>query len=864
MSLTDCLLTDFARLRDRLDAVLASEAEIFESLGETSCAADLAAARRNLAEDRFRIVVMGEMKRGKSTLINALLGEELLPVLPGIVCTAIPICVQHGEPKRAVCYRQSSQAPLECELPGEVQKFIQAVTVPPKDRRVGSDDDAFAIRTHPYERAEVFAPLVLLENGAELQDTAGLNEDSRRSDTTWNQAEGADAIILVLDSTKVGSQSDREDLQRIWDARRDPRVVFVVWNMIDRYHNNVSAYEQVQAQAIAMIEPMGVARDHIVFLSAEEALRGRKEGVPDLIESSGITPFEQTLNTFLVTERSGAKLFTPLNIAEHAINDALFTLRLQRADSWLGPAEQVRGIAKQANNLLHESKLKRTNLTARLQAAANSFRNGVSLAAKSFVGDHQEGIDRIIEQESITAREAIFSPNASIKQLIGAVESWLSAQAEIWEHERIFPLVAEYKSEVELHATEILSELESYADRVAGFEQEAMAYEDAETESKVGGHVAEYSIDTDQLVRKITSIIGGALPEESPLAGIGMGALVGGVAAIWLSVVFALPLVLAVIAFVLLGSLIGGRGASGILKSRTSEAIKKAMAERSSGLERSLLAKITEGCEQVNTAASESLDKVIDIIQKSVEAIESRYTEEQRLAAERKDLADRLRTRLQKHRIELTDIRNEIDDLYRPHLLSGQVASEVESKIPSTEQVLPVTERGDIHDGTTSLSSMKTKLGKGGWARLQEVKRYLKDLPSWKPRMESDIAQVWSEWLEFPKSDASQQKPVFWAVIALTIYRGQAVPPHPKDVKGLYRNLETQIELARLYILISGDEHGAYFADTQGKRGTAEERFLRTYTRAYGKFTKAPNDGSIRSETINHSINDRDPYKPTE
>ena len=36
----------------------------------------LAAARTRVAEDRFNLVVLGEFKRGKSTLINALLGAE--------------------------------------------------------------------------------------------------------------------------------------------------------------------------------------------------------------------------------------------------------------------------------------------------------------------------------------------------------------------------------------------------------------------------------------------------------------------------------------------------------------------------------------------------------------------------------------------------------------------------------------------------------------------------------------------------------------------------------------------------------------------------------------------------------------------
>ena len=44
-----------------------------------SAVRDLAAARARVAEDRFNLVVLGEFKRGKSTLINALLGRAVLP-----------------------------------------------------------------------------------------------------------------------------------------------------------------------------------------------------------------------------------------------------------------------------------------------------------------------------------------------------------------------------------------------------------------------------------------------------------------------------------------------------------------------------------------------------------------------------------------------------------------------------------------------------------------------------------------------------------------------------------------------------------------------------------------------------------------
>src|SRR5579875_3768387 len=62
--------------------------------------AALAGIADRLAGRRLRVIVAGEAKRGKSTLVNALLGRDVLPsgVTP---LTALATTVRHGAPERA-------------------------------------------------------------------------------------------------------------------------------------------------------------------------------------------------------------------------------------------------------------------------------------------------------------------------------------------------------------------------------------------------------------------------------------------------------------------------------------------------------------------------------------------------------------------------------------------------------------------------------------------------------------------------------------------------------------------------------------------------------------------------------------------
>src|SRR5690242_12424820 len=81
--------------------VLLDLAEVAERAGLSSAARDVRATRLpKLDEERFSVVVLGEFNHGKSTFINALLGQALLPV--GITpTTAVLSQIRHGDGVKA-------------------------------------------------------------------------------------------------------------------------------------------------------------------------------------------------------------------------------------------------------------------------------------------------------------------------------------------------------------------------------------------------------------------------------------------------------------------------------------------------------------------------------------------------------------------------------------------------------------------------------------------------------------------------------------------------------------------------------------------------------------------------------------------
>ena len=75
-------------------------ARLAREVGEAGVAAEADAVTRRVAEGRFYVACVGQFKRGKSTLLNALVGRELLPV--GVVpVTSVPTVLRFDESTRA-------------------------------------------------------------------------------------------------------------------------------------------------------------------------------------------------------------------------------------------------------------------------------------------------------------------------------------------------------------------------------------------------------------------------------------------------------------------------------------------------------------------------------------------------------------------------------------------------------------------------------------------------------------------------------------------------------------------------------------------------------------------------------------------
>jgi hypothetical protein len=208
----------------------ARSAAFTRTLGDLQRVRSLAAAtdRPDLVErlDRARIrlsaidvpvVVVGEFKQGKSTLVNALLRTDVCPVDPDIV-TAVPTILRYGSPPSAVAYTAASDDPGDSPVPVDVpfERLRDVIT------GAGSGRLERAVRS-----VEVRLDRALLRSGLSLVDTPGVGGlDSAHGNIVLGTLPLARAVLFVTDAAQELTAPELEFLSRA--VERCPRVFCVV------------------------------------------------------------------------------------------------------------------------------------------------------------------------------------------------------------------------------------------------------------------------------------------------------------------------------------------------------------------------------------------------------------------------------------------------------------------------------------------------------------------------------------------------------------------------------------------------------------------------------------------------------------
>ena len=228
-------LRDYAQRRMRVAACLDELAQINEDAGQHGRAERIREQSASIAHQRFTLLVLGEFKRGKSTLINTLLGSDTLPV-GSAPTTAVLTKVSYGEDVSARLLLDDGS---ERTVP--IERLADEITL------AQSDEAANQRRLTRIVRADVTVPAAICRNGVDIVDSPGLGEHTTRTEVTHQALPAADAVVFVSDAAQLGSED--EGFVRTRLANEDIDNVFFVINKWDRVFNEA---EDPSAEIVAL------------------------------------------------------------------------------------------------------------------------------------------------------------------------------------------------------------------------------------------------------------------------------------------------------------------------------------------------------------------------------------------------------------------------------------------------------------------------------------------------------------------------------------------------------------------------------------------------------------------------------------
>lgn len=305
---------------------------------------DIEKVSQKLESQRFRVALVGEFSQGKSTLLNALLGEEIQPVR-AIPCSGAISVLKHGEKKRIICrYKDGREEEISFKDYQVKAAISEKAAIGSVSEELGQSEIEEIIFEHP--------DLDLCRSGVEIVDSPGLNEHPDRTAITQQLIKGTDAVLFLVNASRPLTQGERDLMQDLkvqlnGGKSDEPALNLIVavnfMDLLRREKDRQDVRQRIERFVKGQHIITGENRIH--FISAQAALDAILAGTQDEYLKD-FRSFTQSIEKFLTVERGSLVIKIAVNKIEGLLQSSLSSLH--QAKEVLEGKVNLSGSEKQA------------------------------------------------------------------------------------------------------------------------------------------------------------------------------------------------------------------------------------------------------------------------------------------------------------------------------------------------------------------------------------------------------------------------------------------------------------------------------------------------------------------------------------
>ncbi|CAE6535368.1 unnamed protein product [Rhizoctonia solani] len=343
-----------------------------------------------IADTRSKVLVTGDLNAGKSTLVNALLHRDVLPIDQQpltSVFSEVHDAIENGGVEEVHVIKLDQVASYDRNNPATFTK------APISDlEELQGDPDA---ETPPDYALKVYVSdprsheTSLLNNGIadiSLIDAPGLNRDSLKTTSLFAHQEEIDVVVFCVNAENHFTLSAIEFLRT---AGREKAYVFIVVNRYDQIKDKARCKRRVLEQIKALSPHTYADREELVhFVDSRSALgKSLTEGADEQgIMDAAFVSLESSLRSFVLNKRSKSKLMP----AQTYLMKLLSDLELLTASNALlakSETDAAKSILEKTLPVLEGLKAQRNAMEAELEGLEENTVRTVETDVKKTLGE---------------------------------------------------------------------------------------------------------------------------------------------------------------------------------------------------------------------------------------------------------------------------------------------------------------------------------------------------------------------------------------------------------------------------------------------------------------------------------------------